>query len=215
MSIGSVSEQYNEKEERVVITCNYFQSVQAKALRGQYRLSGKYNVGFYHGMFIEENRFLSAVEFATWFGHRWKTSERIRFSEKFMDNVQNTGMTILDRVADKGEEDIGTRVALGQSMALTYRYEWGAQFSIGDSAKVIVPTTPEGIRELFNDRDKPEDADRRAALRHWVSQHRRRKTGASFASVREHMRGATKFQWRGFDVTIRPSAYDEERNLVK
>ena len=112
----------------------------------------------------------------------------------------------------EGELTVGERAALMQSMALTYRYEWGAQFSIGKSARIIVPTTPQGALELFNDRDKPQDNDRRAALRHWVRQHLRKKPGGDFSKVREHLRGHTVFSWRGFDVVLRPSQFDLEQN---
>ena len=130
---------------------------------------------------------------------------------KAMDGVKDAGMAPIQRYVDTGENDVGIRVAMGQSIALTHRYEWGAQFSFPGSPKVIVPTTPRGILELFNDRDKPESLDPRKALKHWVSEHIRRAKCGSFQHVISHLRGELKFSWRGFDVEIKPAQFDLEK----
>lgn len=210
MSVGTVGYVDDPAMGRT-IQCNSFGSVPAKVLRGKYRFIGKYNMGFATGRFIEHNQFISSIEYACWSMNRWRSSQRLRFDQAFLKNVPNAGTAPIERYVDKGEDDIGAMCALGQSIALTYRYEWGAQFSIGNSARVVVPTTPQGIRSLFDDRDKPVDRDRRAAIRHWVNEHMRRKPAGSFSSIREHMRGQVKFSWRGFDVEILPSKFDTER----
>lgn len=194
------------------ILCQYWQSEPAKRLRGGHRFVGRKNLGHYHGYLAADMQFHSVVNYAAWHFGRWRNIEPIRYDESFIALAPNAGAAPLaqPRVA-VGEDDIGARCALGQSVALTYRYEWGAQFSIDGSARIVIPATPRGILELFNDRDKPCDRDRRAALRHWVSQHRRRKRGGDFSLVREHLRGSTKFSWRGFDVEIKPSQFDMER----
>jgi hypothetical protein len=210
LKFGMASILYDDQGQ--FVQCAGFQSVPAKALRGKYRfVNNKYNIAYYYGRTIEELQFLSAVEFASWAGSRWRSSQRLRFDQEFIKNVKDAGTAPIERYVDKGEDDIGASCAQGQAAALTYRYEWGAQFSIGGSAKVIVPTTPKGVLELFNDRDKPEDRDRRAALRHWVSQHRRQTKPQSFTQVKAHLRGETKFEWRGFDVQIVPSQFDREK----
>lgn len=211
VSVGVTWTKYDENGPYV--ECNYYESVPAKKLRGKYRFVSKYNIGYFHGRTIENMQFLSAVEYASWTGHKWQSSQRLRLNESFINGVKGAGMAPVARYVDKGENDLGTHCALGQSAALTYRYEWGAQFSVNGSARVIIPTTPQGVLELFNDRDKPQDRDRRAALRHWVSSHLRRTKRKDFSAVRAHLRGNTKFNWRGFDVEIIPSKFDQELAL--
>jgi hypothetical protein len=211
MRIGKLSYS-TSKEFGREIRFNYWQTVDGANLRGKYKFVGRKNIGFYTGILAPDGEFLSAVEYAGWDGAKWRSCRRLRYNEAFIRNVRGAGMAPVQMFSDTGEDDVGIQAALGQSIALTMRYEWGAQFSIPNSPKVIVPTTPRGILELFNDRDKPEDRDRRAALRHWVSQHIRRAKTGSFKHVPAHLRGEMSFQWRGYDVTIKPSAFDVEQN---
>ena len=208
MNIGYVHEKITENGPEIAF--NYWESVDAKSLRGRIRLTGRKNIAWSHGRLGPDNRFLSARMYAAWTGSRWKTCPLIRFDKAFMRAVPDAGMAPLERHLDKGEDNIGEMAALGQSVALTFRYEWGAQFQLGKSPRVIVPTTPRGILELFNDRDKPETQDRRKALKHWVREHVRKSQSGDFHSVMAHLRGELKFRWRGFDVQIRPSAFDLE-----
>lgn len=209
MSVGYAYENVTSDGQDIVF--NYWETVPASILRGKYSFSGRYNVGWYHGRLGIDGNFLSAVMFAAWTGAKWKTAMPIKHDAAFMDGVKDAGMAPIQRYVDTGENDVGIRVAMGQSIALTHRYEWGAQFSFPGSPKVIVPTTPRGILELFNDRDKPESLDRRKALKHWVSEHIRRAKCGSFQHVISHLRGELKFSWRGFDVEIKPAQFDLEK----
>lgn len=197
--------------ERDDIEFNYWQTVDPKKLRGVVRFTGRKNIAWYYGRLGRDGNFLSSVMYAAWTGARWKTAPLLRYDQNFFSNVRDSGMGIMARFIDKGEDDIGIQAALGQSVALTFRYEWGAQFSFPGSPKVIVPTTPRGILELFNDREKTEGMDRRAALKHWVSEHIRKKKTNSFEHVIAHLRGNLKFHWRGYDVEIKPAKYDLEK----
>lgn len=212
MSVGIVFQGRND-EWGDHIHCLYANSVDAKHLRGKYKYVGTRNIAIYEGYLERDGAWSAVRDCAAWHWGAWRDAGRIRFDDKFIENVRPEGgapVTAGFKVG-VGELGIGERAALAQSMALTYRYEWGAQFSIDSSARIIVPVTPGGALELFNDRDKPADKDRRSALRHWVSQHLRKTPGGDFSKVRKHLRGATRFQWRGFDVVIRPSAFDEEQ----
>lgn len=197
--------------ERDDIQFHYWQSVSPQKIRGKVRFTGRKNIACYYGNLDRHGNFVSSVMYAAWIGSRWKTAPLVRYDEKFMENVRDTGMGIMERFLDKGDDDIGSMAAAGQSVALTFRYEWGAQFSFPGSPKVIVPTTPRGILELFNDREKPEGKDRRDALKHWVSEHVRKKKANSFQHVIAHLRGQLKFQWRGYDVEIKPAKFDLEK----
>lgn len=193
--------------------CIYAQSANAKVMRGKYRFIGSKNVAIAQGFLEQDGTWTSAIDFAAWHWGKWRDAGRIYYDDAFIRNVRPEGGApiVTGFRSEEGEMNLGQQAAMAQSMALTYRYEWGAQFSIDGSARIIIPVTPAGVLELFNDRDKPADRDRRAALRHWVRSHLRTQSGGDFSRVREHLRGHTKFNWRGFDVVIRPSQFDEER----
>lgn len=214
VGVGVVFRKRSDPEWGDHLHCIYAESVDAKKLRGKCRYAGVRNIAVAEGFLELGGNWTSAVDFAAWHWGQWRDAGRIRYDETFMRNVRPEGGAPIAprRRVLSGELNIGQRAALAQSMALTYRYEWGAQFSIEGSARVIIPVTPDGALELFNDRNKPVDRDRRAALRHWVSAHLRTSRGGDFSRVREHLRGCVSFTWRGFDVVIRPSQYDQERN---
>lgn len=94
---------------------------------------------------------------------------------------------------------------------------WYASLLVdGPLQRVRVPTDAVGARELFATRDKAPGAQRRAALLHWVSSHRRRNPATrGDHGVAQHLRGATRFSWNGIDVVLEPSEYDREVVLGK
>lgn len=197
--------------------CIYAMDASPVILRGRCKFAGKHNMAMYEGILDKNNTWFSVLNYASWHWGAWRDAGLIRYDEAFLRNVRPEGgaPSTAGHPVDEGEMPLGDRAAMFQSMALTYRYEWGAQFSIDSSAKIIIPVTPAGVLELFNDRNKPQDNDRRAALRHWVSRHMRSTSGGNFSEVRRHLRGETRFSWRGFDVVIRPSQFDEDRNLQR
>lgn len=217
VGVGAVFHKRGDADWGDHLHCLYAQSVEAKQLRGRYKFVGKHNLAVFEGILEKSGTWTPVVDYAAWHWGTWRDAGRIHYDDAFMSNVRPEGgaPAVAGFRPIKGEAPVGERAALAQSMALTYRYEWGAQFAIDGSARIIVPVTPEGALELFNDRDKPADKDRRAALRHWVSQHLRQKPGGDFSGVRAHLRGATSFNWRGFDVVLRPSQYDEEQAANK
>ena len=216
LGVGMASVKYGDPEWGTHIQCNYWQSIDAKLLRGWVRQVGRKNIGWYHGKLKSNGEWVSVREFAAWHFGKWRRAQPIKHNSSIINAASEpTGGAPIEVYSAFGEDDIGTMGALGQSVALTYRYEWGAQFSIDGSPRVIIPVTPSGVKELFNDREKPVDRDRRAALRHWVRQHRRKKGVGDFSAVRRHLRGELSFQWRGFDVKICPSAFDQDQNKKK
>lgn len=177
----------------------WWKSVPASVLRGKCRLSGRFNIEVAYGRFIERNEFLSVTDYATWTGAKWTDSQFLRQDGRAFR-------------PGASELDAGTRAGLGQSFALTVRYEWGVCFSLPGTSGVIVNVGAEAIKSLFDDRNKPAYVDRRSALRHWVRQHHRKTRGGDFIGVREYLRGEEQFNWRGFDVTVLPSQFDREKN---
>lgn len=114
-----------------------------------------------------------------------------------------------------GVNEIGRiHIPVSFSLALTRRYEWSVSIGMDNSPKLTFTSDPAGLRSMFSDRDKPADKNRRTPLRHWVSEHWRKKRSCpeDRAFVLQHLRGATPFKWYGYDCVLRPSPYDLELN---
>jgi hypothetical protein len=105
-------------------------------------------------------------------------------------------------------------VAAAVALQFARQYQWTVEMSYSDRGlPLLFPTDPVGAREAFRLRDIPEGRARRAAIRHWVVNHYRRKHSDPTAEVevRAHLRGATTFVWNGLNCTITPSADDLRR----
>lgn len=117
-----------------------------------------------------------------------------------------------EKMINRGGDRHNRAMEMAFTMALVPRYHWCVDIGFHGPAVTFV-TDPVGAREVFSLRDLPEGRSRRAALRHWVKEHWRKKRTdpLSVAAVREHLRGATQFSWNGLNCRIRPAAYDLER----
>jgi hypothetical protein len=114
---------------------------------------------------------------------------------------------------DRDYHDEVDRVAsLMQGVALTARYDWHVALGLANGPRILLPTSPGGCLALFRNREKRDDETRRAALRHWVQNHYRERGEREMAYVRDHLRGATSFGWRGLDAEIFVSQFDLEKN---
>ena len=93
---------------------------------------------------------------------------------------------------------------------LERRYTWRVEMGFPGHPRVVFDTDPSGARHIYADRETR--GNRRASLRHWVSAHWRRKASdqADRAWVREHLRGATEFEWHGLHCALYPSRFDLE-----
>lgn len=98
-------------------------------------------------------------------------------------------------------------------IALRQRYDWSVLIGYEGSARVRFFTDPIGLRAVFKLRDLPPGKERRAALKHWVRQHWRRKRNDEDARawVRRHIRGAESFTWDGLRCAIQPAEFDLEQ----
>lgn len=106
---------------------------------------------------------------------------------------------------------IHDEVGLMLSGQFSARYQWHVNIRIGDGPAVRLPTTAVEARRLFKARDLPPGRERRAALRHWVSEHYRRPQSDKPIGVSSHFRGAESFDWAGLKCDISPSEYDRDR----
>ncbi len=97
---------------------------------------------------------------------------------------------------------------------LRREYLWSVLLGEVGIPRARFTTDAIGVREAFRLRDLPPGKDRRAALRHWVSEHwrKRRDAGANdWSWVREHLRGASEFTWNGLSCRIEPSRNDAKK----
>jgi hypothetical protein len=111
------------------------------------------------------------------------------------------------------EEDSNELIGMTQTFTLMRRYSWSVCIGY-DGPTIRFLTDPTGVRAAFALRDIPPGATRRAALRHWVGQHNRKKRTdpGALVEVRKHLRGATSFTWNGLRCRVEPSELDTEAN---
>jgi|GEM_PF-3800595 len=122
--------------------------------------------------------------------------------------------------ADKKDDKRGEfhEACIAHGLALWRQYKWSVLIGEPGLPRARFSTDPVGIREIFRLRDIPEGAKRRAALRHWVREHWRKKkrdSAADRAWIRSHLRGAENFDWSGFRCRIEPSIEDIAKNEAK
>lgn len=100
----------------------------------------------------------------------------------------------------------GRAVAMS-ALALADQARWSVSFNAGTPLSVRVWCSPDAARRLYSDRDKAPGKARRSALRGWVSEHWRELPSDPEQEyhVIEHLRGAQRFRWRGYDCMLRPS----------
>jgi hypothetical protein len=107
------------------------------------------------------------------------------------------------------------RVQIAHGMAFTREFFWTVRLGWVGHPNILIPTDPVGARAVFRLRDIPEGKQRRAALKHWVSEHWRqtREDESEEVFVREHLRGKERFVWNGLVCEIRPSVTDRKRAM--
>lgn len=104
-------------------------------------------------------------------------------------------------------------VAVSYGMAFAEESFWAVTLGWIGQPSVKFWTDPVGAREVFRLRDLPDGRQRRAALKHWVSEHWRqnRTDHTEQKFVREHLRGAERFVWNDFVCELAPSLDDQRR----
>ena len=128
--------------------------------------------------------------------------------------IEMAGTVRQSRLGGNEAPDIfSARMRVGLGIWKLRPQQWRVYFSIDGRAGIELPSDPLGVRAAFRLRDIPEGKSRRAALRHWVTEHWRqnRDDPSEEIKVREHLRGATTFVWSGLRCKITPSLEDRER----
>lgn len=104
-------------------------------------------------------------------------------------------------------DSMEARALAMSALALADQARWSVSFNAGTPLSVRVWCSPDAARRLYSDRDKAPGKARRSALRGWVSEHWRELPSDPEQEyhVIEHLRGAQRFRWRGYDCMLRPS----------
>jgi hypothetical protein len=116
------------------------------------------------------------------------------------------------------ESDAASRIrdhaGLGLGISATRVGYWHVVLGYDNLPSISFLTDPEGARSVFRLRDLPEGRQRRAALRHWVTEHWRRTSRTEDETkVRAYLRGALEFHWNGLHGRIVLSELDRAKNL--
>lgn len=102
------------------------------------------------------------------------------------------------------------RVQMLISLQFSRRYDWIAYVRAHRLApRLAISCDAASARRFFAARDLPKGAGRRAALRHWVTEHYRGTQPK--VGVVSHFRGASEFDWRELQCELVPSEYDRDR----
>lgn len=115
----------------------------------------------------------------------------------------------------KNDERYNAQTALdidmAQGISLRREYLWSVLLGEPGIPRARFSTDPTGVRQVFKLRDIPPGKERRTALRHWVSEHWRKRRPPSaddWIFVKAHLRGAHTFVWQNLHCTIEPSRRD-------
>jgi hypothetical protein len=185
-------------------------TVSAPEVRGRVTMIMPKMVHHVYGYMYDDGSWWVDDTYAGWIGGQWA---QIPQTERTASQSRRGQLTMYDSNSAKHREEIRRSSAMAFSVQLTERYEWHVALGANrDGPRILLPTSPEGCRRIFKDRDKLGNASRRAALRHWVSRHYRERGEAGLSFVRQHLRGATNFQWRELAGEVLVSAFDLERN---
>lgn len=103
------------------------------------------------------------------------------------------------------------------NVKLTGYYEWFAYIKEDEkSIGIKIPIAPESSKEVFMLRDLPPGDRRKKSICNFVKEHYRMVKNEFNDEIRQtlvkqHLRGETKFNWRGLQVNIIPAEYDLNR----
>lgn len=128
-----------------------------------------------------------AVEWAGWTGIQWTRITKDR---------------CFTRLSSPEEIRVHSWAACAEAIA---QYNnWRLVVSFGGPG-LSFWTDAVGAREILRLRDVPNGKQRRSALRHWVSEHWRKRRDDGSSRVRQHLRGRETCSWNGMHVEIIPA----------
>lgn len=195
-----------EKEEdpNLYLHVRRVRTVLAKNVRGYAPLVSPFMARIDIAM-DNKGKFLSASDIVGYFGGKWASAQNTTTWQDGLFPVHDRNKT--------GNSYFYNSMGVAINLALRHRYEWAVNIGFENSPSVRIVTDPTGMKDLFRLRDVPDGRDRRDALMTWVSDHWRedRHDPDVEVYVRKHLRGFTKFEWRGMQCEVKPSRFDLEQ----
>jgi hypothetical protein len=191
-----------EEDGNNTLSLERIRSVTAREARGYADIFSPFMIRADIGA-VYDHSMLTAAMLYSWQGGKWIGASKRTLWEGYIPT----------KMSGKENLEGSESVRMATSMALRHRYEWAVALGLDGSPSIRFATDPTGIKEAYRVRDLPEGRDRREALMTWVSDHWRqaRHDPDLEIYVRQHLRGALSFEWRGMQGEIIPAPYDIER----
>lgn len=180
-------------------------SIDPKQFRGKLKLVPQRCCRIVYGVIEKDGNCWADEMFVGLIGGKW-----CNIQPNILSNNGSIQSTRYDTAKLRAE--IASSFMIYFAIALTARYSWHVAFGSEDGPRLLLPTDARGALQLFTDREKAPDETRRKALRHWVESHYRDTVASGVAYVREHLRGATRFNWKAMPCELLVSAYDLEKD---
>lgn len=201
----------NPVNEQPLLVAWKFKSIHPKDVRGRVsRVSERMLSGHLFQMW-DNNKYIIAPIVTCLVNGTWVDVLKIKGHNDYTDLSNAATAKRINKIIDNAVK-IVTLFQAKQNIT------WSVSIGVEGMPSFRIQTNPTGIRALFKERDKPENKNRRDALRNWVSQHWRankiNKDDEIF--VRKHLRGATKFVWNGYECTVHvpPPVIQENEDLA-
>jgi len=188
-------------------------TVDPASLRGRVRIVPRKMVMIYMASFWDDGTWFADDTPAGLIGNKWVMVDSGVVRGRHTGSVAGDTVHSGRRITQELRDTINEKISASFSMALTERYSWHAAFGAGDSGmRLLLGTNPTGCLDLFRNRKKGSAETRRPALRHWVGNHLRNLPDAETTYVRDHLRGATEFEWHDLACQLQVSEFDLEKN---
>jgi hypothetical protein len=164
-----------------------------------------------YGRLFDDGSWWLEDGYAGWVNGEWM---KIPILELTTTESERGQLVVYDQNSKKSREETRRSAQFAFSGMLTQRYEWHVALGPDrNGPRILLTTSPAGCRDLFKDRAKSPNRSRREALRHWVMRHyREQSSDHTVTFVRQHLRGATDFNWRDLAGEVLVSAFDLEKN---
>lgn len=194
---------------------NQVRKVQKELLRGNPGLQGQTIIEFRQSQLHKNEKWYS-------FAKHFRTLRLKGDTEVLYETTIKPGYYIPDYAAKKYMETEAyvkdlTNYYYSITGALSAYYEWFVYIKENEnSIGIKVPVKPEATKEIFALRNV-EEGKRKKAICNYVKEHLRlspvKDCDEEYRQilVREHLRGQSKFNWRGLEVHVIPAQYDLNR----
>lgn len=199
------------RKDNGVLRFTHVRSVDAKELRGKVKLISQKMVLLTCLDIGAEGWWTETIPCGLFAG-RWTSIDQGMTQERPTGALSGASVRSKRLMTEETRGQLNRSISITCSLSLTERYSWHAALGTPNGPRLLLPASPDACLDLFKNRKKAEAERRRAALRHWVHQHYRQNSATGLAYVRNHLRGATNFEWYDMMGEIMVSEFDLEKN---